>query len=146
MDPVLVRLPALVQAAVVGAMAGRTDARTVSRLDVLAQGSLPFTLEVVTSTSLTIDDLRGSLRDDILALAARHNARSVAVFGSVARGDAQPDSDIDFLVEFERGSTLLDLIRLSDDLQDLLGRRVDVVSLGGLKARDTAIRADAVSL
>jgi predicted nucleotidyltransferase len=93
-----------------------------------------------------IDALRGPLRAEIRRVAASHKARSIAVFGSVARGDATPDSDIDFLVEFEPGSSLLDLIHLTDDLASLLGRSVDVVSLGGLKARDSLIREEAVML
>lgn len=83
-------------------------------------------------------------RDEIHAIAARHRALSVSVFGSVARGDDHPDSDIDFLVEFEPGASLLDLMRIQDDLQALLGGRIDVVSVGGLKDRDEHIRREAV--
>lgn len=54
------------------------------------------------------------------------------MFGSVARGEATVDSDIDFLVEFEPGSSLLDLIHLEEALCDLLGVDVDVISLGAL--------------
>jgi uncharacterized protein len=56
----------------------------------------------------------------------------VRVFGSAARGEAEPDSDIDFLVDFEPGRSLLDLSRLWQDLEELLGRQVDVVEPGGL--------------
>lgn len=77
-------------------------------------------------------------------IAARNRARSVSVFGSVARGDDGPDSDIDFLVEFERGASLLDLMRIQDDLEALLGAHIDVVSAGGLKDRDDHIRREAV--
>ena len=70
-----------------------------------------------------------------MALVHANRGRAVAVFGSVARGDAGPDSDVDFLVDFEPGSSLFDLLHLSDALGDLLGRRVDVVSVGGLKDR-----------
>jgi predicted nucleotidyltransferase len=93
-----------------------------------------------------IDALRGPLRAEIRRVASSHKARSIAVFGSVARGDATPDSDVDFLVEFEPGSSLLDLIHLTDDLAALLGRSVDVVSVGGLKPRDSLIREEAVAL
>jgi len=75
------------------------------------------------------------LRADILATAARHGVRNVRVFGSVARGDADERSDVDFLVDLERGRSLLDLAGLLVDLEDLLGRRVDVVTVPGLKAR-----------
>jgi predicted nucleotidyltransferase len=74
------------------------------------------------------DELIKAKRADILRLAAQHGARNVRVFGSVARGEARPDSDIDVLVEFEPGRTLLDRIGLMQDLEDLLGRKVDVVT------------------
>lgn len=79
---------------------------------------------------LTIEDLLSSYREQIVALVRANRGRSIAVFGSVARGDAGPDSDVDFLVDFEPGSSLFDLLHLSDALEDLLGRRVDVVSVG----------------
>lgn len=85
-------------------------------------------------------------REAIKAAVSRHRGRRVAVFGSVARGDATEESDVDFLVEFEPGSSLLDLLRLQDELSETLGRRVDVVSVGGLKPRDDHIRAEAVPL
>lgn len=82
----------------------------------------------------SIDDL-ARVRGEILALAARHGARNVRVFRSVARGEADAASDIDFLVDFEPGRSLLDLAALLVDLEDLLGRPVDVVTEPGLKAR-----------
>ncbi len=74
-------------------------------------------------------------REQILALAASYGASNVRVFGSVARGEAGPDSDIDFLVALENRRSLLDLVGLWQDLEDLLGREVDVVTEGGLKER-----------
>lgn len=74
-------------------------------------------------------------RADILAVAARHGARNVRVFGSVARGDAKPDSDVDLLVEFEPGTGLLHHAALIRELEQLLGCKVDVVSQNGVKAR-----------
>lgn len=85
-------------------------------------------------------------RDEICAVARRHCGRSVAVFGSVARGEESETSDIDFLVEFEAGSSLFDLLHLSEELEVLLGVPVDVVSAGGLKDRDDHIRREAVPL
>jgi predicted nucleotidyltransferase len=82
----------------------------------------------------SIDDL-ARVREQILAVAARHGAGNVRVFGSVARGDADAASDIDFLVDFEPGRSLLDLAALLIDLEDLLGHPVDVVTEPGLKAR-----------
>ncbi len=83
-------------------------------------------------------------RDAIHLIASRHHARALSVFGSVARGDDGPDSDIDFLVEFEPGASLLDLMAIQDELEALLECSVDVVSLGGLKARDEHIRHEAI--
>jgi len=74
-------------------------------------------------------------REEILRLAAKHGARNVRVFGSVARGEADEQSDIDLLVEFEPGRSLLDHAGLWLELQDLLGCKVDVVSERGIKAR-----------
>jgi len=85
-------------------------------------------------------------RADINALVRRHRGRAVALFGSVARGDDTEDSDVDFLVEFENGSSLFDLMDLQEDLQDLLGVSVDVVSVGGLKDRDDHIRREAIPI
>ncbi len=75
-----------------------------------------------------INELLKSKRQEILAIAARHGARNVRVFGSVARGKAGPESDLDILVEMEPGRSLMDHIALMQDLEDLLGRKVDVVS------------------
>ena len=81
--------------------------------------------------------------DEINELVRRHHGRSVSLFGSAARGDDNPESDFDFLVEFEPGSSLFDLMDLQEALQSLLGARVDVVSAGGLKDRDDHIRQEA---
>jgi predicted nucleotidyltransferase len=75
-----------------------------------------------------IDEVLAAKRDDILRLAARHGARRLRVFGSVARGEAREDSDVDLLVVMEEGRTLLDLIALGQDLEEVLGRPVQVVS------------------
>lgn len=85
-------------------------------------------------------------RDEIYAVVRRHRGRSVALFGSVARDEESSTSDIDFLVEFENGSSLFDLLHLSEELEALLGVSVDVVSVGGLKDRDDHIRREAVPL
>lgn len=77
---------------------------------------------------MKIDELLKSKRQDILAIAAKHGARNVRIFGSVARGEAGPDSDLDILVEMKPGTSLMDHIALMQDLEDLLGRKVDVVS------------------
>ena len=69
-------------------------------------------------------------RDEILRLAARYGVERMRIFGSLARGQATQDSDIDFLAAFRRGKTLLDLVGFKQDLEQLLGRKVDVVSEG----------------
>lgn len=89
-------------------------------------------------------DLVERSRLEIRALAKRHHARHISVFGSVARGEETDQSDIDFLVDFEPRSSLLDLLHLQDDLSELLRRPVDVVSAGGLRPRDKHIREEAV--
>ena len=85
--------------------------------------------------SVAIEDILKSKRLDILALAEQRGARNVRVFGSVARGQARPDSDMDFLVDLEPGRSLLDLGGLLMDLQRLLGLEVDVVTEAGLRPR-----------
>jgi len=67
-------------------------------------------------------------REEIIRLSAKHGAKNIRVFGSVARGDESEDSDIDILVDLEKGRSLLDLSGLLIDLQKLLDRKVDVVT------------------
>jgi predicted nucleotidyltransferase len=74
-------------------------------------------------------------REQILALAANYGASNVRVFGSVANGTADEASDVDFLVDLEKGRNLLDLGGLLMDLQKLLERSVDVVTANGLRKR-----------
>ncbi len=76
-----------------------------------------------------------SRREEILGLAERHGAHNVRVFGSVARGAARPDSDVDILVDMEPGRSLFDLGGLLFDLQTLLGVDVDIVTEKGLRQR-----------
>lgn len=78
--------------------------------------------------AMKIEELLKSKRQEILTIASRHGARNVRVFGSVARGEAGPESDIDILVEMEPGTSLMDHVTLMQDLEDLLERKVDVVS------------------
>jgi predicted nucleotidyltransferase len=84
---------------------------------------------------MEIAEVLGVKRDQVLNIAHRHGAHHVRIFGSVARGEAGPLSDIDFLVEMEPGRSLLDLGGLVSDLQQLLGCSVDVITERGLKPR-----------
>src|SRR3990167_6605358 len=77
---------------------------------------------------MDIAELLDAKKGEILRIAAKHGARNVRVFGSVARGEAGPDSDVDLLVDMEPGRSLLDLGGLWSDLSELLGREVDVVT------------------
>ena len=74
------------------------------------------------------DAFLNTKRDAILQLAAQHGATNVRVFGSVAHGEAGPQSDVDFLVDLAPGCSLLDRAELLADLKELLGRQVDVVT------------------
>ena len=67
-------------------------------------------------------------REEILRIAAAHGAQNIRLFGSVSRGEAGPKSDVDILVRLEPGRSLLDLIAIKQDLEDLLGCEVDVVT------------------
>jgi predicted nucleotidyltransferase len=86
-------------------------------------------------------------RGDILRLAAKYGVRNVRAFGSVARGTARSDSDLDVLVNFESGRSLLDLIGFEQDLGELLGCKVDVVLDGGVSPyMEDRIYGEAVAL
>ena len=84
---------------------------------------------------MRLERLPREKREEILQVAAKHGARNVRVFGSVARGEADEESDIDLVVEFEPGRSLLDHAALWLELQELLGCKVDVVSDRGIKPR-----------
>jgi uncharacterized protein len=96
---------------------------------------------------MRLDELLKARREQILQIASKYGARQVWVFGSVARGEADAGSDIDFLVELEPGRSLLDLGGMQFELEALLNCRVDVVTVRGLKARfrDQVLR-EAVSV
>ncbi len=79
-----------------------------------------------------IRELVQAKRGEILKIAARHGVRSIRLFGSVARGEAGPDSDVDFLVEVGPNHSFFFPGGLVADLEDLLGRRVEVVEPEGL--------------
>lgn len=84
---------------------------------------------------MTLKERLQEKREEILGLATKYGAYNVRIFGSVARGEADSASDIDFLVELEPGRSLLDLGGLLMELQELLGCPVDVVTDKGLRSR-----------
>ena len=94
----------------------------------------------------TLANLRAR-RDEILRIAAKHGVRNVRVFGSVAVGYADAESDIDLLVDLEPGRTLVDLGGLSSDLEAVLGRKVDILETPRRRTKvATQIRREAVPL
>jgi predicted nucleotidyltransferase len=84
-------------------------------------------------TDLTIAEQIRERHAEILRIAARHGATQVRLIGSVARGEARPDSDIDLLVTWAEGTSLLDHAALVLELESLLGRKVDIASDGWVK-------------
>ena len=91
---------------------------------------------------VSLDNLRHEQRAAVLDLARRHGARGIRVYGSVARGQATAQSDLDLLVEWEPDRSLLDVVGLKQDLEDLLGVTVDIGSERGLHwfIRDQVLR------
>jgi len=81
---------------------------------------------------MDINKLVKDKREEILRLATEHGAYNVRIFGSVARGEAGPESDVDVLVNLEPGRSLLDHVALWQDLEELFGCKVHVVTEGGL--------------
>jgi predicted nucleotidyltransferase len=96
---------------------------------------------------MTLDELRSRYRSLILETAGRYGAHNVRVFGSVARGEQSQASDVDLVVDFDAGRSLLDLAGLLLDLEQALGCKVDVVSSRGLRPRVASeVLRDAVPL
>ena len=86
-------------------------------------------------------------REEILNIAGKYGAKNIRVFGSVARGEEKQGSDIDIIVEMKQGSSLLDIIAIKQDIEDLLGRKVDVVTEASISPYiRTEILREAVNL
>ena len=81
---------------------------------------------------MSIDSSLQDKRSDILRIAASHGARDVRVFGSRSRGQARRDSDLDLLITLEREKSLLDIVAIKQDIEDLLGYKVDVLTEAAL--------------
>jgi len=77
---------------------------------------------------MVMDAILREKRDEILRVAASHGASNVRVFGSRARGEGKPGSDLDILVTLEEHASLLDIVAIKQDLEDLLACKVDVVT------------------
>jgi hypothetical protein len=90
----------------------------------------------------SIDRVFGKHRTEVLRIAAHHGARNLRIFGSVARNEDEAASDIDILVDLEPGRTLLDLVAVKQDLEDLLGREIDVLTEAALSPylRDAVLK------
>jgi predicted nucleotidyltransferase len=111
-----------------------------------AEHGRPRFATISRSWAMGIEELKEK-REEILRVAAKHGARNVRVFGSVARGKADTQSDVDFLVDMEPGRNLLDMGGLLMDLRKLLGREIDVVTERSLKPRiRTRVLQEAVVL
>ena len=85
------------------------------------------------------------IRERILPVLRKHGVKRAGIFGSVARGDATPESDVDILVELDAGASLFDFIDVKHALEDALGKRVDLVQYAAIKPRlrDRILREEA---
>jgi len=96
---------------------------------------------------MNANELLSLQRKEILEISKKYGANNIRIFGSVAKGTADKNSDVDFLVDMEKGRSLLDLGGLLMDLQNLLGCKVDVVTEKGLRQRiRNRVLKEAVSL
>jgi predicted nucleotidyltransferase len=95
---------------------------------------------------ITLRTLQREKGTDIVKLGREQGATSIRVFGSVAGGDNREASDVDLLVEFEKGRTLFDLIDLRLDLRDLLGVEVDIVTPNSLHYLRDSVLAEAKAI
>ena len=127
--------------------AGSTQQQVANELGI-SQPAVSQTLKTLNSlNALHPAELLAGAAPVIKDLAEQRGFADIAVFGSVARGEAHQGSDIDFLVRAPKGAQISDVIELKRVLADLLGRDVDVVTVGGLKpGRDDYIHRDAIAL
>ncbi len=127
-------------------LSGANPNPTVKTLDAIAEHlglALTFEPSERAREAPTLEALR-SMAEDIARIVGAHGGRNVRVFGSVARGEARPGSDIDLLVDVERGTGLFGLSAMEIELEKLLGCPVDVVTSG--HDRMAHIQEDAVPL
>lgn len=105
------------------------------RLDKVLQAlhGLGLDLQVVARHKPDLREQVRSQRPLLRAISKAHGVCAMSLFGSAARGDAKPDSDLDFLVELEAGRSLVDLVGVKQDLESLFSRPVDVFTRASLK-------------
>lgn len=97
-------------------------------------------------TSGDLIEILTSKKDELKAIAQKHGASNIRIFGSVARREETPGSDIDLLVDMEEDASLLFLARLKNDLEDLLGKSIDITTRPALHPLADTILKEAVSL
>jgi predicted nucleotidyltransferase len=83
----------------------------------------------------TLEEIKKGLRDQKPALATKYKVKEIGIFGSYVRGEQQPQSDLDVLVDFEEYPSLLEFVGIEDELSEHLGIKVDLVMKSGLKPR-----------
>ena len=83
----------------------------------------------------TLEEIKKGLRDQKPALATKYKVKEIGIFGSYVRGEQQPQSDLDVLVDFEEYPSLLEFVGIEDELSERLGGKVDLVMKSGLKPR-----------
>lgn len=123
--------------------------KATARLDKVVQalGGLGLDLAVVPKAAPSLRAQVLAQKPLLRAVAARHGVRSLALFGSAARGEARAASDLDFLVELEEGRSLVDLVGVKQDLEALFGRPVDAFTRASLRPEvRAAARADLVRI
>ena len=125
---------------------GTCDFATLERLAEAAGLRLGFEAGAPQAPSRARDEIMRK-QSLIRAIARAHGATSVELFGSAARGEDGPGSDLDFMVELDPGRSLLDLIGFGEDLQEALGRKVEALTRTGMKPRVLAsARRDAIRI
>jgi predicted nucleotidyltransferase len=92
--------------------------------------------------------VQAEIKNIILSHLKKYDPLKVGIFGSFARGDNKKDSDIDILVEFKESPSLLTLIKLENDLSEILGVKVDLVTTGALKNKriKKSIKKDLINI
>ncbi len=115
-------------------------ARSISRYTIrsrpiLSRGKIGSAIVVQTPKFMNIPGLLKEKRERILEVAAKYGAYNVRIFGSMVRGEANDKSDIDFLVQLEPRCGLFDWLHLEEDLEKLLGKRVDVIQEEAMKGK-----------